>query len=318
MHSPSRSFWLGRKSRTPQRRPRVRPARAELLEDRSMLAVSVLDFESLAHVDDGIAQHGSQYEEDGFVLTNTGTTTTESGQLATWGTEHPDFPGSTSLFNNTFGGWTELWSATPDQTFSLLSIDLSELNSNVGGSIRFVGRLPDESFVSTRFTIDGVFGHETFSFPNTFTGLSSAYWVQQFPLHQFDNIVVATEDTAIDVALDVKPDNDQNLVNIKSQGLIAVAIYSTPEFNAATIDTSSLSLSGVTAELTSFEDVDDDGDLDLILHFAVQDLLEQLNLDLEKGQQAATDVELSGETVDGGIIAGFDTINFFLPGKDQD
>ncbi len=51
----------------------------------------------------------------------------------------------------------------------------------------------------------------------------------------------------------------------KSQGRLAVAIYTTADFNAATVVGSSVQFAGVSADHFALEDVD--GDLDMIQHF---------------------------------------------------
>ncbi len=117
------------------------------------------------------------------------------------------------------------------------------------------------------------------------------------------------------IHVDVKPGNSQNQVNAKSRGVIPVAIYTTADFVAATVDTSTIRLAGVEADHFALGDVDGDGDLDLILHFAVQDLLTALALDLGSGDEESVEVKLTGETIDDVLIEGSDTINFFLRGK---
>jgi len=117
------------------------------------------------------------------------------------------------------------------------------------------------------------------------------------------------------VDVDVKPCNSQNKVNARSQGVIPLAIYTTADFDAATINADTVRLEGVAADHFALEDVDNDGDLDLILHFRTQDLLDALALDLGSGESEQVQVELTGETVDAVMIEGFDTIDFFLPGK---
>jgi len=74
---------------------------------------------------------------------------------------------------------------------------------------------------------------------------------------------------AIDI--DVKPGNAENTINPKSRGIISVAILTTPDFNANTVDVDSLrfgaTASEASVERSAFEDVDSDGDLDLVLQF---------------------------------------------------
>ena len=58
-----------------------------------------------------------------------------------------------------------------------------------------------------------------------------------------------------------------------------VAILTTPAFNAADVDPGTITLAGAATRvkgksqrIASFEDVDKDGDLDLVVHFATSDL----------------------------------------------
>ncbi len=117
------------------------------------------------------------------------------------------------------------------------------------------------------------------------------------------------------VTVDIKPGNAQNKVNAKSQGVIPVAIYTTDDFDAATIDGSTVLLAGINADHFALEDVDGDGDLDLILHFDTQSVIAVLGIDLGSGESVTVNAELTGQTIDNVFIEGFDTIEFFQPGK---
>jgi hypothetical protein len=76
-----------------------------------------------------------------------------------------------------------------------------------------------------------------------------------------------------------------------------------------------LLLVGVTADHFALEDVDADGDLDMILHFNTQAIITALGVDLASAESISAEAELTGETVDQIMIQGFDTIEFFQPGK---
>jgi hypothetical protein len=129
------------------------------------------------------------------------------------------------------------------------------------------------------------------------------------------------------VEIDIKPGGDDvSSTNLKNNGVIAVAIITTNDFDAATVDASTVIFAGANALKFSMEDVDGDGDLDMILHFSVQDTnlretYEQLLLDdmdadgvLDSNKQIAT-VSLSGTTTDDTQIFGDDDVNLFLSGK---
>jgi streptogramin lyase len=108
----------------------------------------------------------------------------------------------------------------------------------------------------------------------------------------------------LQVDIDIKPDDLENTINIRSKGVIPVAILTTEDFDATNVDPLSVAFGPDGAEEAHgkghIEDVDEDGDLDLVLHFRTQ----------ETGI-VCDDVEaiLTEETLNGLVIEGFDSIN---------
>ena len=149
---------------------------------------SVLDFETLAHTDEYLSA-GSTYTEDGFVLKNTAG---NDPLFAVWGEAAAyGYTGSAALFNDNVNGQTVL-AMTDLNVFALSSIDLAELlYSDVyeqQSVVTFTGIRNDGQIVSQSFTLDNVFGLETFSFSSEFTNLVMVSWLQTPEFHQFDNI----------------------------------------------------------------------------------------------------------------------------------
>ena len=109
------------------------------------------------------------------------------------------------------------------------------------------------------------------------------------------------------VEIDVKPGSDVNPINLKSGGVIPVAILTTETFDATTVDIQTVELSGAKVAvrgngqrvMVSQQDVDGDGDIDILFHVETQDLA------IEPG---TTIVTLTGETFDGTKIVGTDDI----------
>lgn len=110
--------------------------------------------------------------------------------------------------------------------------------------------------------------------------------------------------------IDIKPASEQNSINIRPKGVISVAILSTnladgesANFDATTVDPLSVEF-GPTDALEAhgrghIEDVDKDGDLDLLLHFRTQEA------GIKCGDAFAS---LSGQTFDDVPILGSDSI----------
>ena len=107
----------------------------------------------------------------------------------------------------------------------------------------------------------------------------------------------------IEVAIDIKPGSDPNTINTKSKGLVPVAIMSTLNFDATTVDPDSVTFGpGATTPVNAaahLEDVDGDSDLDLVLHFKTQDA------GLALGDSEAC---LDGTTFGGATIHGCDAV----------
>ena len=109
------------------------------------------------------------------------------------------------------------------------------------------------------------------------------------------------------VAIDIKPDSSQNTINLGSAGVVPVAILSSAEFDATSIDPETITLAGAPVQkvgknnkpLCHAADVNLDGRLDLFC----QVVTAQLNLQAED-----TTAVLEGQTFDGTPVRGEDTI----------
>jgi hypothetical protein len=126
------------------------------------------------------------------------------------------------------------------------------------------------------------------------------------------------------VGIDIKPGSDPNSIQCNNDaGVIAVAILSTDDFDATTVDHTTVTFEGATEthldKKTGLprrheEDVDGDGDIDLVFHFRFGDS----NLGC-----ASTEATLVGETFDGTAIEGTDAVRMvgsggYQPPQDTD
>jgi len=111
------------------------------------------------------------------------------------------------------------------------------------------------------------------------------------------------------VAIDIKPGSDPNSIHcINRNAIIAVAILTTGDFDATTVDHTTVTFAGAneihlsdqTGEPRRHEeDVDGDGDIDLVLHFRMSQA--DMTCDSIEGT-------LNGQTFSGQTITGTDTI----------
>jgi hypothetical protein len=105
------------------------------------------------------------------------------------------------------------------------------------------------------------------------------------------------------VAMDIKPDDVPNTLNLRSRGVVPIAILTTEQFDATSIDLTSLrfGVSGKEAAALRavFDDVDGDGDTDLLVFFRSQDT----TVDCE-----TLFTYISGVTLTGVSIAGTDSV----------
>ena len=122
-------------------------------------------------------------------------------------------------------------------------------------------------------------------------------------------IHLVTVDSGMEI--DIKPGDENNNINLKSQGVIPVAALTTEQFDAATIDPGSARFAGAAPAHWSLEDVDDDGDIDVIFHFRTQELdLSDESTEATLTAQVAGQMTMASTTQAGGaVVSGTDTVN---------
>ena len=116
----------------------------------------------------------------------------------------------------------------------------------------------------------------------------------------FPDGTVAFKAELSEVAIDIKPGSDPNSINLNSKGVVPVAVLTTDLFDAATVDPDTVLFAGASPVRWTMEDVDGDGDMDLLFHFKTQ----ELGLD-----ECSTEAILTGETTGGVLFGGVDSVN---------
>lgn len=120
-----------------------------------------------------------------------------------------------------------------------------------------------------------------------------------------------TSGKTIPILIDIKPGSDVNPINLGSKGLTPVAILGTETFDVHTVNVSSVRFAGAAVRRKpngtlqySYEDVNDDGILDLMMHFPTVDL------DLDQDSTEATLTGIGGQNR---CIAGTDVVRIVPP-----
>lgn len=122
------------------------------------------------------------------------------------------------------------------------------------------------------------------------TGLTDALTLVAVEINRtLDAGVVCPANT--EITIDIKPGSEPNAINVRSNGKIPVAILTMDNFDASMVNASSVKFGPSNAQPVHYalEDVDGDGDWDLILHFKAQ----------ETGISCVdTEATLTGQTID--------------------
>jgi hypothetical protein len=118
---------------------------------------------------------------------------------------------------------------------------------------------------------------------------------------------------SVQVNIDIKPGAYPNAINLSSQGLIPVAILSSVDFDALTVDPETVTLAGAgiavrghgSKYMAHQEDVNADGLPDLVVHVVTQNL--------DPGQFDAGYATVTGTTYGGQDLEGWDEIVIVPP-----
>ena len=207
-----------------------------------------------------------------------------------------------------------MWGDTPDEFASDGYASPNVTYSDVQGGFAGVGNIDADPLFVDPANNDFHLSAES---PAIDTGSNSA---PNLPTHDFEgdsrildgngdgaalvdmgiDEVVPWAPVVVEVVIDIRPGNEHNFVQLSSHSTLPVAILTTPEFDANTVDYTKVVFAGVGPVNWEWEDVDRDGDVDLLLYFSIQ----ELNLD-----ENSTEATLTGVTYDGTLIEGTDMVD---------
>jgi hypothetical protein len=138
------------------------------------------------------------------------------------------------------------------------------------------------------------------------SGCVEAIWDDQLHANDFKGFVALLAPPYLSVDIDIKPGSYPNTINLKSKGNVPVAIFGKAGFDATNVNPLTVTLTGAPVILqnngrpmASFEDINGDGFMDLVLHFDTTTL---------RLTQNDTQAVLDGRTYDGRAIKGVDSV----------
>jgi len=152
---------------------------------------------------------------------------------------------------------------------------------------------PDSGYCITDVIVDDISAGSLTTY--TFTAVTANHTIEA----TFDVVTITIE-------IDIKPGSDPNSINPNSKGVIPVAILTTGDFDATTVDLDTVLFGPSEAAPVHcvFVGVDNDGDTDMLLHFRTQET------GIGEGDTEAT---LTGKTIDGTDIIGTDSVRIVPP-----
>ena len=150
---------------------------------------------------------------------------------------------------------------------------------------------PDATLTGTTITVDTINGWMGVL---TWVYDGNTYSLNIATLSDIAVEVVGSSD-AIEVEIDIRPYSSQNNINLKSRGVVPVAVLTTDNFDAATIDPATVEFAGAVPKRRKLMDVDCDGDDDMMFLFKTQELdLNQDSTEATLTAQSLTREEVSG------------------------
>jgi len=113
------------------------------------------------------------------------------------------------------------------------------------------------------------------------------------------------------LSIDIKPGSYPNSINPNSKGNVPVAVLTTDDFDTSTVNPDTIVfLDATPCKKEKFEDVDGDGDIDMLVHFKIQEC--DFDLLVDEGDDYPY-AYLTGETIDGQSFMGKDTVKLVPP-----
>ncbi|TET47228.1 T9SS type A sorting domain-containing protein [candidate division TA06 bacterium] len=247
--------------------------------------------------------------DDAFIFEHSG----GANWTLSWSTSTGTVPGNYGAYSPLIGKILN----TPENQFAFVSMDTIYVYEFQSGTYEQILLKP----LDTKRSMGQIFGGDVENDGNyEILCLASA----QLSIYRGSR----PEAPEIDVHLDIKPGSCPNPLNVKSKGLLPVAILGTEEFDVTQVDVSTVELIGVAPKQSGIEhvatpvenkqnpcdctDEGSDGYDDLTLKFKTEDIVKALG-EVEDGQEI--ELTLTGALNDGTEIEGLDCVVIIKKGK---
>jgi len=211
----------------------------------------------------------------------------------------------------------------------IISATVTPQDVPIGGEVSFLGTADDECDLTVEWdfgdgqTSTDIIAYHAYTTAGEYTAILTAVDSSGNVSTQAFTVVVSGQ---IEALVDIKPGSCPNPLNVKSKGVLPVAILGTEVLDVSDVDVASVSLAGVAPIRFDYEDVatpfegelcdchedGPDGYLDLTLKFDTQEIVAALG-DVQDGEELP--LSLSVTLVDGTVIEGSDCIRVIKKGK---
>jgi len=227
--------------------------------------------------------------------------------------------GAVYIFKHTETGWTEdvkliasdggagSWfgnSASINGEYLIVAAPYSDDNGDYSGSAYIFKRYGTAWIEETKITPSDGSSWDMFGISVSISGsysLVGAWWD-----NEMTGSAYVFKRTYIPVNVDIRPDDYPNTINPKSKGKVPVAVLTNDDFDASGIDPDTVIFLDAIPVMNIIEDVDSDGDEDMLFFFNIQELNFELLEYIEN--QEFPFATLTGETYDGTPVKGKDTV----------
>jgi hypothetical protein len=146
-----------------------------------------------------------------------------------------------------------------------------------------------------------------------FDGMIDEVRIYNIALSQTEIQDCYNELITINIDFDIKPGSYPNSINPISYGNVPVTVLTTDDFDASKVNPDTVVfLDATPCKKEKLEDVDDDGDIDMLFYFKIQEL--DFELLVDDGDEYPY-AYLTGVTIDGQSIEGKDTVKLVPPNQ---